>query len=253
METRGKFIVYSGVTCTGKDLQAKLTVEAFLRADIPAEFTFEPTHGPIGAVVRSYIEKAKGINVFTAFHAADLVFAHKPKLLAKAKNNLEAIGKGEKIPTLDLQFMYMADRRWHLAHIGKKLAEGISQICSRFELSTFAHGTANGEKLEDLLMLQDDTLKGVYVEPDLTEYLRLSPEEAALRLDKSRKVKDIFETVAGIRKTAEAYDKVIDFGRQHGRFGKIVEVDGERPIDRITASLLSEIRMSFGERFKKIR
>jgi len=245
---KGKLIVLEGVTSTGKDVQAELLVRALgTRAVLEAEPT---SKGPFGICARDYIEKKEKIHVHEAIDLAETLFSRRPELKEKIISVLLVMRDKKRVSTLDLQMIFMADRFWHSVIIfAEQLRTGANVICVRYELSTFAYGTMYGVPLDELIVSQDRILGNRYIMPDLTIYIGILPHTAALRLEKSGKVKDMNETEAGIAKALEAYARVIDFGRQHGRFGKIVETDGEPSIKKVHREILSELKKNFGEKF----
>ncbi len=251
---RGFLVVLEGVTCTGKDEQAQILVQKAAEAGIQIRLEIEPSKGPFGQVARASIENNSKAPYFEAIGLAETLLSKFPDTLGRVVAILRRMQSGQAVSVLEKQIIFMLDRLWHCVMVlGPLLDSGTNIICVRYELSTFAFGISHGVDFADLLAWQDRLLGRHYIRPDLTEYIRLSPETAVSRLAKNGKLKDIFETEEGIRRTIKAYERVIDFGRQHGRFGKIVEVDGEPPLKTVTKELLFELRNSSSEDFKKLK
>jgi thymidylate kinase len=184
---------------------------------------------------------------------AEMYSTTRPEVWGPVRDVLKKIRANQPVSTLELQLLFMADRFWHSLALPVNLELGTTVVCARYELSTFAYGTSYGVDLGELLALQDKVLCNRYVEPDIVIYVRVSARTAAERLEASGKIKDINETEIKIAKAYSAYDRVIDFGREHKRFGKIVEIDGEPSVEKVYASILAELRKSFGGDFKKLR
>lgn len=248
---KGFFCVLEGIACTGKDKQAGLLVARAADAGLRFGADVEPTSGPFGQVVRALIENLSNAPFYEAIGLAGTLLAKRPDTRIRVDSILKKMQSGEPVSVLERQIIFMMDRLWHsLGSLGPRPEAGDIIVCVRYELSTFAFGTSHGIELADLLAWQNRILGSHYVKPDLTIYIRLSPETAAERLEKDGKVKDIFETETG-RKTAAAYDKVIDFGREHGLFGKIVEINGEASVKKVHASILAELRKN-SDRFRNL-
>ncbi len=135
-----------------------------------------------------------------------------------------------KMTELERQMMFVADRRDDLAKtVLPALAKGVQVIQDRYELSTFAHGMANGLAFHQLADLHRQTIGKKYRKPDLTIFIDIDPETAIARLNKSGKRKDIYEALGYAKKIAAQYKKLV----KTRYFGKVVVVDGRRPINRI--------------------
>lgn len=251
---RGFLVVLEGVTCTGKDEQAGILVHKAADAGVNIRLEIEPTKGPFGQVARASIENNSKAPYSEAIGLAKNLLSKFPDTLTRVVAILRRMQSGQPVSILEKQIIFIMDRLWHCVMVlGPLLDSGVNVICVRFELSTFAFGISHGVEFADLLTWQDRILGSHYLRPDLTVHIRLLPETAVSRLAKNGKLKDIFETEEGVRRTASAYEKVIDFGRQHGRFGKIVEIDGEPPLKVVTKEILFELRNSSSEDFKKLK
>lgn len=245
---KGKFIVLEGITSSGKSLQAKAVVAKLKELGYPAALEVEPTQGPFGRVIRAFIEKRPDAPYNEAMLTASTLLARLPEIKGQILSILSTMQRGQTVSIMDIQTIFMVDRFWHcVTALRERLGRGEVAICDRYELSTFAFGTSHGVELSDLLIRQHRILDAHYLEPDLVVYVRIPANVAIERLQKDGKVKDIFETEIGIKKTARAYEEIIDFGREHRSFGKIAEVDGnptgdaKKSIARVTDSILAEI------------
>lgn len=250
-ERKGFFGVLEGLTCTGKDEQAGIIFARGVEAGLRIGIEVEPTKGPFGQVARASIENRVTAPFAEAIAIAKALLAKFPDTRGRVIHILHQMQSGRPVSILEKQIIFMMDRLWHSTFLAQRLEAGETIICVRYELSTLAFGTSNGIELADLLVWQNRILGNCYIVPDLTGYIRIRPETAVARLDKNGKLKDMFETEPGVRRTATAYDRIIDFGREHKLFGKIVEIDGEAPIEKVTDSLLVELCKSSAV-FKKL-
>jgi dTMP kinase len=237
----GRFILLEGISSTGKSIQIKAVAAALSDLKVRIFQDAEPTNGPFGRVIRAVIEKRPDVPYFEAIGMAWALFVLKAEVKDKIVYILKSMQQGARVSVLDMQLIFMADRFWHCVNsLGPNLENGENVLCDRYAPSTFAFGLAHGVELGDLVHWHNRILGKSYITPSLTIYVRIPPEVAAARLAKDGKVRDIFKTEAGIRRTAEAYEKVWEFGHRTRYFGRIVGVDGNQTIPKVTEAILSE-------------
>ncbi|TSC60606.1 MAG: hypothetical protein LiPW15_484 [Parcubacteria group bacterium LiPW_15] len=239
----GRLILLEGIS-SGKTMQAK--VAAMRIADLGHRIACdaEPTSGPFGRVIRAVIEKRLGdVPCIEANTAAAKLLADKPEVRDRVASVLRTISGRQPVSVLGMQIIFMADRLWHCVNVLRpRLADGENIICDRYSPSTFAFGLAHGVELGDLAHWHYRVLGKSYVTPALTVYMALPPEVAAERFAKDGKVKNVFETEEGIKRTAAAYEKVWEFGSDTHYFGPIELVDGNKPIPKVGDAIFSKIR-----------
>jgi dTMP kinase len=175
----GKFIVFEGIDGSGKTTQVG-RFAARLQADgVPIHTTFEPTNGPVGAILRQYLVKRVSFD---------------PRVLP---------------------YLYAADRGDHLYNdkngIEQALARGITVICDRYILSSFAYQVP--EHSFELV----DYLNRSFRKPDLTIFLRRNPASALSEKQKqSNYSKDANDTLEKQTSVAAEYERAIAvFGDSH--------------------------------------
>lgn len=162
---RGFFIAVEGIDGSGKTTFISRLAE-YLNSFpwYSITITHEPTTGPIGN------------------HIYDLLLGKKPM-----------------IPPLELQRMYIQDRKEHVDTLIRPLVnQGGSVIADRYWLSTLSHGMLDGRK-ELFIDLHKSVFGGNLFLPDITFILDLPAETAVARLEVLGK-NDHFEKCEKLKK-----------------------------------------------------
>lgn len=159
MAIKGKFIVFEGCDGSGKSTQLKSLANYLESKGEEVYLTREPTDSPFGSLIHSCLIG----RIATDEHTIAAMFA---------ADRLDHIHNG-------------------LNGILKKLNEGITVLCDRFYLSSFAY---NGGfvPLEWVISLNAPVMEAVT--PDLTVFLDLPPEESMRRVS-GRGDKERYETL----------------------------------------------------------
>ncbi len=169
MATKGKFIVFEGCDGSGKSTQLKLLANYLESKGEEVYLTREPTDSPFGSLIHACL---------TGRISAD-------------EHTIAA--------------MFAADRLDHIRNglngILKKLDEGVTVLCDRFYLSSFAY---NGGfvPLEWVISLNAPAMEAVT--PDLTVFIDLPPEEGMQRVSR-RGDKERYETLEKQKLIRENY------------------------------------------------
>lgn len=184
----GKFIVIEGLDGSGKSAQVDLIVD-FL--------------------------KSKG---------REVILTKEPTIDSEAGRKVKQALKGEiKLEPLDLQKLYVEDRREHLKNkVIPALEQGKFVVSSRYAFSTFAYGYSDGLDVDLLVKLNDEFLL-----PDLTIVIDVLPESCIDRIEKRGEPKELFEKKEKLAKVNEVYKKLPSM------FENIVLINGERPIEEV--------------------
>lgn len=155
--------------------------------------------------------------------------------------------RGErKIPAKALQYLFSTDRVIHHEDvILPALAKGKIVISDRCFWSAVVYGILDRSKEYDykesnqLLIAQSIlSMYHQFTVPDFTFYLHISLEEALKRIEKKHKTdaREIYEDRGKIDEVRKGYDWLIK------KFSaEIIYVDGEKPIDQVTAQILTKI------------
>ena len=196
--TTGKFIVLEGIDGSGKSEQIRRLQELFgSREDV--FFTQEPSGGLINK-----------------------------RLIGPAL-------RGELNTDFDpqtLQFLFTADRSDHLTQeILPRIEDGVSVICDRYVLSTFAYGGSSiSQKLRDVNL--------GFVSPDLTLFISISPDVVLERIRARGEKASIFENADRLYTIAKAYDMHVSaLSDDHN----IIIIDGKRSVAEVFADVKQHV------------
>ena len=197
---RGKFVTFEGIDGCGKSTVSRLVLRRLDREKVRCVWTCEPTKTWLGrAVKRGYSEQ---VGVFT-----------------------EA-------------FLFMADRAEHVDEICARMGKGRLVLCDRYLDSTLAYQAAGVD--DDLREGMMDWLRRAHMPflllPDLTLYLRVSPELGLSRISR-RKGLTKFEKLGFLGKVAQNYDRLAETEP-----GRIRVIDGSEKAEKVAESCLREIR-----------
>ncbi len=201
----GRFIVLEGLDGAGTTTQARLLGDALRQAGRPVHVTAEPSTGPAGALIRQILTRRVG-----------------------------GAGGAEFDPSA-LALLFAADRLDHVAsEVTPKVRAGVDVISDRFALSSLAY---QGLTTEDMGWI--DVVNARAAVPDLTLFLRVRPAVSFRRRRAASPDPEIFEVSAFQRRVAASYDRAIAYLRERGQ--RIVELDGEAPIEAVARAVLAEV------------
>jgi dTMP kinase len=203
----GKFIVIEGLDGSGKTVKSKLLADHLKKLGLKVSLSFEPTSGPIGAIIRHVLVGRLQVD---------------PRTLAA---------------------LYAADRLDHITNstngIAKHLREGVIEICDRYYLTSYAYQTLSVD--EDWVW----QLNSQAIRPDLTIFLDVDPEECWRRLSRSQIDEEMFHDLAHLREARTKYLAAISKLKDRERIvvvdsnGDLQEVS-ERVIGEATTFLRQE-------------
>ena len=166
--------------------------------------TAEPSGGPVGALVRQILTRRVG-------------------------------GPDGGFDAAALALLFAADRLDHVAaDIAPKLRAGIDVVSDRFTLSSLAYqGVTTGDRA------WVERVNALAAEPDVTIFLRVRAAVAFRRRQAVSVDREIFEVGPFQRKVAASYDRAIVRLRAGGQ--RVVEVDGEVPVEAVAAAVRAEV------------
>lgn len=154
------FVVFEGIDGSGKTTQSKKFAEA-----LAATWTCEPTHGPVGRLIR------EGMTV-----GADW-----------ASNEV-------------MSRLFAADRHAHLAEVNQWVGDGKLVVSDRYLMSSMAYQSEDDYQARCIFWINTEG-KNIRV-PDLTFFLDIEPEEAVQRIVARGGEREKYETLdylAGVR------------------------------------------------------
>lgn len=204
---RGRFLVLEGLDGAGTTTQAARLCERLRRDGRQVHVTAEPSGGPIGALVRQVLRGRIG----------------------------GGAGGREGFDPGALALLFAADRLDHVnVEIAPKLAAGIDVVCDRFTLSSLAY---QGAQLGELAWIA--ALNRAAARPDATLFLKVRPEVALRRRQAASVDREIFEVDAFQRRVARSYREAIGRVRRAGE--RVVELDGEAPVDAVAEAVYQAV------------
>jgi dTMP kinase len=172
----GKHIVFEGIDGAGTTTQAGMLYDSLKRRNITVCKTFEPTPGPVGSLIRLFLQKR-------------LIFSK------RNKNNIH-----EKT----LALLFAADRLDHLScKIYPRRSEGYIIISDRFKLSSLAYQSM------DVSLKWVKEINKYAPEPDLTIFLDIDVDVALERIENGRDEKELFEEKAKLDNIAKNYRTLV--------------------------------------------
>ncbi len=184
----GKFIVFDGLDGSGQSTQVELLKNFLIKKGHQVVLTKEPTQdSEAGKKIRQVLDKKKIIS---------------PE---------------------ELQELFTEDRKEHLKNvIIPALKENKIAISDRYFFSTFAYGVSEGLDLNWLIKLNDECLL-----PDLTFFLKVSPEVCVSRIEKRGISKTYFEEKEKLNKVWQIYEILTD------HFKNINIINGEKSKEEV--------------------
>lgn len=202
---RGTFLVLEGLDGAGTTTQAD-RLAAWLRGrGRRVHVTAEPSRGPVGALVRQVLSR---------------------RVAGPAGRDFDAGA---------LALLFAADRLDHWeSEIRPRLEQGIDVVSDRYVLSSLAYqavATGDGSWVAGL----NARAPGA----DLTLFLRVEARVALGRRFAASEEREIFEVPAFQRRVARAYGRALARLRRAG--GRVVEVDGARPVEEVTRALAAAV------------
>lgn len=166
---KGKLIVIEGIDGAGKTTFAKALYENLKKKGRPVVFSSEPTSGPFGEKIKTFLTKKES-------------------------------------DSQKLRFLFLKDRIWHVENIIiPSLEKGAFIILDRYYLSTLAYQSSQGFPFKELL-IENETIAPI---PDLVIYLDIPLEIAIERMTNREKRLTIFEKKEFLEKVMKTYKRCL--------------------------------------------
>ena len=218
-----KFIVIEGIDGSGSTSQGQDVTNYFRGQGRQTVFTWEPTTGPVGMLIRLALTgRLKGY-VENGLRNQD------DDEVAKMSTDLDPY---------TMALLFAADRRDHIAaEIQPNLARGRTVISDRYLLSSLAYQGLSAD-IEWLLQINETA-----IQPDLTIYLDVPAERARQRIQGTRWTEDIYESVVQQRLVREKYHEII--AQEIPLLGQIVKVDASGSKDGVQSELRRLLTLFF--------
>ena len=196
----GKFIVVEGLDGSGKSVQVELLID--------------------------YLKKI----------GKEVILTKEPTIDSEAGRKIKQVLKREiEINSLELQKLYVQDRKEHLENkVIPALKEEKFVVSSRYAFSTFAYGASDGLDVSLLIKMNE-----LFLLPDLTIIINISPESCVQRIEGRGKPKELFEKKEKLTKVNEFYKKMPEM------FENVIMVNGERIIPEVFEEIKNIIKKIF--------
>lgn len=202
---RGAFIVLEGLDGAGTTTQCAAIASRLRAEGHHCVITREPSDGPVGTMIRQAL-------------------GHRMKL-----------PDGQPLTPATLALLFAADRVDHVAsEIEPALAAGAIVLSDRYLLSSLAYQGA------DLPLGWVSSINSRARVPDLTLFLAVDPRVAEKRRGERGGREELYESAEQQKKIAKAYRKAI--AMRMGAGEKIVELDGSKPVAKVTQAALAHLR-----------
>jgi dTMP kinase len=210
---RGRFLVLEGLDGAGTTTQSRRLAELLRAGGRRVHVTAEPSTGPLGGLARLVLSRRLG----------------------------GAPGSASGFDAGALALLFAADRLDHVAaEIAPRLAAGEDVVCDRFTLSSLAYQSLT---CGDVAWVEAVNARART--PDLTLFLRVSPDVALARRAAETGGAELFEVPAFQREVARAYEVCVERLRRRGE--QVMVVEGESPVEEVTLALAAAVETLGGE------
>lgn len=204
MIKKPKFIAFEGIDGCGKSTQAKRLADRLIQKGDTVHLTAEPSTRPIGKMIRD-------------------IFAHK----------MDADDR-------TIAALFVADRLDHVINheegILANLEKGITVICDRYYLSSYAY---QGSLVPLDWVMNANALCVELAKPTIHIYIDIPVELSFERLQNSRAVLERYETMENLKRVRDMYIKVITLLKEQEH---LVILDGTKSVKAIAEDVWEEVR-----------
>src|SRR3989344_1952579 len=168
----------------------------------------------------------------------DILKTHEPWQDKEIKRRL-ADDKDAYSNAYEMADLFVGDRAKHTHKvISPSRKAGIFVIDDRYTLSTCSYQWAMGVPFEELISMHKE--RGILI-PDATFFIDVSERVARRRLEKSGRSREKFErNPEFVNKLISAYKCLVHMSEvDESLFGKVILIDGERPVKKVTEQITS--------------
>ncbi|PTL76876.1 dTMP kinase [Vitiosangium sp. GDMCC 1.1324] len=209
----GRLIVLEGLDGAGTTTQVERLASALRAEGHSVLTTREPSDGPVGVLIRQALT---------------------------GRMVLPGPGGTQPLAPETLALMYAADRTDHLrAKVLPALEAGQVVLSDRSVLSSLAYQGAS------LPMEWVETINAHAVPADLTLYVGVPIEVAARRRAARGGPEELFDAEEKQRRISKQYEAAI---RLRGKREHVVRIDGDQPVEAVTADCLTQVRKLLGRK-----
>lgn len=192
---KGKFIVFEGIDGSGKSTQIKRIHDRLQAENQEVVSTFEPSQGPVGALVRKMLQGRVETDQRTI---AALFAADRTDHLLNRKNGIRGL-----------------------------VDQGRIVLCDRYYFSSYAYHSLYME-MDWVIGLNAQNAK--IMRPDLNIFIDVAPEICLERIKSGRKSFDMYETIEIMKNVRANYFLAF---KKLGARENVARVDGNGSLDRV--------------------
>jgi dTMP kinase len=208
---RGRLIVLEGLDGAGTTTQLERLAAALRAEGHSVLATREPSDGPVGMLIRQALT-----------------------------GRLVLPGGAGPLASETLALLYAADRTDHLrARVLPALEAGQVVLSDRSVLSSLAYQGAS------LPMDWVEGLNAYAVPADLTLFVEVPTSVAARRRAARGGPEELFDAEEKQRRISRQYEAAI---RLRGKREHVVRIDGDQPVEAVTAACLAQVRKLLGRK-----
>lgn len=199
----GKLIAFEGIDGSGKSTQIGLLYERMKKEGIRCDTTMEPTHSPIGSLVRQ---------ILTGQLRAD---------------------------SRTIAALFAADRLDHLLNeengIVRKIKEGTTVITDRYYFSSYAYHSVD-VPMDWVIELNEQSRK--ILRPAVSFFIDVDPETAMERIIKNRSRRELFEKKSYLVQVREKYLEAFEKRKD---VETVIRIDGNRGEEEIAEEIWERV------------
>lgn len=200
METQAKFVVFEGLDGAGTTTQINRLARWLAHRRVPCEVTSEPSHGPLGAILRTAIE-------------GRVTFSSRTLALAFAADRLDHLTN-------------------HTNGIEMSLSLGRWVLCDRYVLSSLAYQLDGEMELDWLLAINNYAST-----PDVTIFIDTPTDVCLQRIDSRTSNFAIFHNQPELDRTLTNYRAIVARGEN---IGHLITVNGGGSEDEVFTELVAQ-------------
>ena len=197
---KGKFIVFEGIDGSGKSTQARMLADKLEKSGERVYYTFEPSDGMVGKMIRRILRKEITADEFT------------------------------------IAALFLADRLDHLNNpetgILAKLEQGIHVVCDRYYYSSYAY---HSMYMSMDWVIQANSLAAQTKRPDVVYFLDLTPEQSLERIRKNRETLEHYEKLDSLTAARNNYLEAI---KREGKADHVQVLSAMGTVEEIHATIV---------------
>ncbi|MDE1970142.1 MAG: hypothetical protein KGI50_01005 [Patescibacteria group bacterium] len=234
----GTFILFEGLSGSGKTFQARRVHEELQRQDGAVLLNQEPTSGVFGAIIREVIEK-RTVPARLLQQAGQALHEHFPRRF-DLLDMFVKIAEDQPLNEQERQAVFLLDRFDDLHNtIHPALQREMCVVQDRYDLSTYAYYSAAqpdaAEAFHTIDRLHEDIVGSLYIVPDLIFLFDLPASVAVERLRASGKTMDMYERERYLSCVRKSYRMA---GELAATKTQVHLVDASRSKDEVTKEIL---------------